>query len=108
MGFRRDAAKEFVKGTVEALNLYLGIGHIRAVTTGYENYHRSHKWHFKRARKGPASGVQQIRAPIAFYSRDILTCGCSNSGNLLVMGSAPNGCPIRGFPRATAASTSTT
>ena len=33
MGFRSDAAKEFVKGTVEALNLYLGIEHIS--TGGY-------------------------------------------------------------------------
>ena len=33
MGFRSDAAKEFVKGTVEALNLYPGIEHIS--TGGY-------------------------------------------------------------------------
>jgi hypothetical protein len=33
MGFRSDAAKEFVHGTVEALNLYLGIEHIS--TGGY-------------------------------------------------------------------------
>jgi len=61
---------------------------------GWENHHRSHKCYFKRARKGQSSGIVQIRAPIAFCSRDSLTYDWSNSGNLHNMGSAPNSHPI--------------